>query len=594
MRRVIAVLVLSLLSALVVAAPALGGKPRPAHKVFKNGYIYTVDKRCSVVSAVAVRGGKFVYVGSDEGVGRFIGPRTKVVDLKGKMALPGFVDSHMHFTNGAVANLYEVQIPQGMPTSEYPAFIKAFADSHPDLAAIRGWGWDISQYIPPVATQGPSKAVLDAVVPDRPVALQDSSLHNIWCNSKALELAGITKDTPDPPGGHIEKDPVTGEPTGTLYETASDLVTAALPQYTVAQYKAALLRFQKDVAARVGLTTLFDARLLIGSNAVKALEQLAAEGKLRMRVRGALLTDPEAALEPQVRAAEAERRKHTRPLFKTNTLKFFVDGVGFSSYMLEPFANAVSGGYPADYRGFSPWSDAQLAKASALGAKKGFQLHYHAIGDAAVRLALDAVEAAEKAVRSKAIRAGITHNFWVDPADMARFGALKVVAVEQPTWMIHDAFYDMAYVPSVGAERAARIFPMKSFFDAGVTVASSTDYPISPPDPLDGIGSGATRWNPLLSLPGVVLAPEEKVSVPQMIRSYTINGARANFLERATGNIVVGKSADLVVLDRNILEIPAEEIFSAYTAPLPPEVGRTTVLMTVFKGRTVFRDAAMD
>ena len=318
MRKLIGVLSACFAVALIITVPATASPgargPAPAQKVLKNGFIYTVDSRSSVASAVAIRGGKFVYVGGDAGVRRFIGPNTRVVDLKGRMALPGFVDSHLHFTNGGIADLYEVQIPQGMPTTDYPAFIEAFADAHPDLAAIRGWGWDISQYIPPVSTHGPLKETLDAVVSDRPVALQDSSLHNIWCNSKALELAGITKDTPDPPGGYIERDPVSGEPTGTVYEAASELVTNALPQYTVAQYKAAITHFQKDVAAHVGLTTVFDPRLLIGANSAKALQQLAEEGKLTIRVRGALLMDPEAPLGPQLQAAAAERSKHKNAL----------------------------------------------------------------------------------------------------------------------------------------------------------------------------------------------------------------------------------------------------------------------------------------
>ena len=565
-------------------------RPHPAQRVFKNGFIYTVDSTSSAASAVAIRGGKFVYVGTNAGVRRFIGPKTRVVDLKGKMALPGFIDSHMHFTNGGIADLYELQIPQGMPTADYAGFIKTFADAHPDLAAIRGWGWDIAAYV----LHGPLKETLDAVVSDRPVAIQDSSLHLLWCNSKALELAGITKDTPDPPYGHIERDPVTGEPSGTLYESAAALVTNALPQYTVAQYKAAITHFQKDVAARVGLTTVFDPRLLIGANSEKALEQMAQDRKLTIRVRGALLMDPDKPVGPQLQAAAIERSKHRTPLFRTDTLKFFIDGVAFSSYMLEPFSNAVAAGYPADYRGYAAWDEAKVKDASARGARRGFQLHYHAIGDAAVRIALDTVQAAETAAGSKAIRAGITHNFWVDPVDMPRFGELKVVAVEQPTWMEKDWFYYNAYVPSVGTECASRAFPMKSFFDQGVTVASSTDYPISPPDPLDGIATGVTRWNPLLSAPGDILAPEERVTVRQMIRSYTINGARANFLEKTTGSIVVGKSADLVVLDRNILDIPAEEIFSAYAVPLPPSVGRTTVLMTISQGRLVFKSADMD
>ncbi len=561
-------------------------KPNVGHdadRVFTNARIHTQDSTRSVAQAVAVHAERIVYVGTDSGVASFIGPRTEVVDLDGKMVLPGFIDSHMHLMLGAVEALYEVSIPYGLPVAEYLPRIKAFADDNPGLPVIRGAGWDDGAFL----LAGPAKEMLDTAVPDRPAAIVATSRHTLWVNTAALQLAGITKDTPDPPHGTIEKDAASGEPTGTLYESAQDLVLDKLPPYSVDQYKAGFEYILRSVAGKNGITSAFEARILPReANGRQALEELEREGKLTLRIRAALMLDPDRPLDSQLRWAEATRKQHDGPLFKTDAVKFFVDGVGFTTYLLEPFST-IPAGLPADCRGVSTWTAEGLSQASVAAAQRGFRLHYHAIGDAAVRMSLDAVAKVEEAVGSTEVRPEIAHLFVVDPTDMQRLADLKVVAVLQPVWMMKDPVYDSTYLPLFGDERCERLFPLKSLFDLGLTVASSSDYPVTDPDsPLDGIMTGVLRWHPSWSEPGDVWTPAERVGLGQMIDSFTINGAKANFLEHETGSIEVGKSADMVVLNEDLFDLPPERIGYNWLGL----AGTAKVLMTIFAGKTVYAD----
>jgi predicted amidohydrolase YtcJ len=552
-----------------------------ADTVVRNAFVYTVDPSARVAQAVAIKDGRIMYVGTDTGVQELCGPRTEVLDLGGKMVLPGFIDSHMHNPEGATLPLFEVGLTEGMPVEEYVPTIKAFAQAHPELASIRGSGWDDSYY----SLVGPRKEQLDEAVPDRPAIIRSCSFHSLWCNSKALQLAGITKDTPSPPYGAIEKDSETGEPTGTLHESAQDLLVSRLPDYTTAQYVQGFEEFQKNVTGPYGITSCFDARYTLGhGNAMEVLAQLESEGRLHVRFRGALYIDPAESVDSQLDQAAAIRARHGGPLFQTNSVKFFADGSGYGIYLDEPFTS-VPPGHASDYRGYPSWDPEAMTAAAVKAALLGFHLHFHAIGDAAARMSLDAIEAAEKAVGSKEIRAAITHLFLVDSVDMQRLADLKVVAVLQPVWMQKDPYFCQGYLPQLGPDRCARLMPLKSLFDRGILVASSTDFPITnPPSPLDGIAIGALRWHPLLSAVGDVWTPAERASVHQMIESYTINGARANFLETDTGSIEVGKWADLAVLNENILESPPESIGFNWMGG-----GTAKVLMTMFCGKTVYR-----
>ena len=578
-----------LAAALLLPASAVAhGKNKPADTVFKNGYIYTVNPGDRVAHAVAVLDGKIVYVGSDQGASAFVGPSTKVVKLGGKMMLPGFIDAHTH-ASMTVSGLYSVLLYGLTSVDEYVAAVAEFAAANPDMTAIKGQGWSNTV----VTGIGPLASDLDAAVSDRPVSIMSEDGHSYWVNSKALELAGITGATPDPVNGVIERipgseaaDPPYGTPSGTLRETAADLVNSLIPDYSVEQYQNGMRYFQQDVAAPLGITTVFDPLMYAGGNGVQAVEAMAASGELTVRFRGALALSPKDDLAAWIAAAKAERAKHKTTMFKTPAVKVFADGVveGHTAYLNEPYADALEYKGDASYRGEPIWQPDVLNKTYAALDKAGFQIHTHAIGDAATTETLDALKYARKVNGAHDWRPGITHIQLVDPKDFPRFAKLGVTAVPDPYWFIKDDYYTYLQLPYLGLPRADEEYPMKSFFDAGVTVASASDYPVTiPPDPLAGIAVGVNRWAPDLvyeypappSLDGV-LWPEERVSIAQMIRSFTINGARANYLEKETGSIKVGKRADLVVLDTNLFKVAPTELFNAH------------VLFTMGEGRVLF------
>lgn len=589
MAAVAAVAVLGLAASVGSRADAEGPGTRDAattaDTVYTNGVVCTEDAVRSTAEAVAVKNGKIVFVGSGADAQAFVGAGTTVVDLKGRLLLPSFIDSHAH-ADSALGDLYQVDLYNVHGNMKwYQKQIKAFAKAHPDVAIIQGGGWDAS--ILPVI--GPTRYQLDAVVKDRPVAVWDLSYHELWCNSAALKLGGITAKTPNPPGGIIERFPGTRIPSGTLRESAAALVTDKIPDWTVEQYEAGLLHLQKDILGPLGLTTVWEASLNVqegktpGPNAIAAFENLAQEGKLTARYRAGLHLDPTfGPIDEQIQAIVAERAKHTGDLFQTGSVKLFIDGVieGHTGLLNTPYKDRPN------YRGEQIWKWPALREAAVKAAKAGFQLHFHAIGDAATSMALNAIAAAETETGNTTPRDEITHLQLVTPTDFVRMAQLNVIAVPQPYWAVKDSFYYDIQLPFLGKWRADREYPMKSFWDNGVTVASASDYPVTvPPNPMDAIAAGVMRWyrgGSVWSVKGPtdVLWPAERVTVQQMIDSFTINGAYANFVENETGSIEVGKSADMIVLSRNILTCP------------PTQIGKTKVLLTVFQGKEVFRDKA--
>jgi predicted amidohydrolase YtcJ len=588
-RVLLGALLVVLVAALLIPAVASARANKPADTVFTNGYVYTVNSGERVAHAVAVKDGKIVYVGSDHGAKAFVGPSTKVVKLGGKLLLPGFFDSHAHASIN-VQQLYSVQLKDVSETyDQYLADIAAFAAAHPDLPVIRGWGWSNTNApgIGPLATD------LDRVVSDRPAVISSMDGHSSWLNTKALQLTGIDGTTPDPENGKIERLPGTagtpgnpyGTPSGTLRETAQDLASDKLPDYTVDQYKQGILAFQTDVAAPGGLTTVWDP--MPTPNATQAYEDLAQSGRLTLRVRAGMQLKPTDDLKKWIAAAKAERAKHTTPMFRIVAVKFFADGVieGHTAYLEKPYADALEYAKDADYRGAPVWSPSAMKKAFAAVDKAGFQIHVHAIGDAATSETLDALAYTQKVNGKHDWRPGITHVQLVDPKDYKRFAKLGVTAVPDPYWFEKDDYYTYIQVPYLGQERADLEYPMKSFYDHHVLVAGASDFPVTPmTDALQAIGVGVTRWYPPLVWeypaypdPTGMLWPQEAVTVKQMIRSFTINGAKAYHLEKTTGTIKVGKAADLVVAGKNILELKDKtQLFNAH------------VLFTMGRGKVLF------
>ncbi|MEI6725629.1 MAG: amidohydrolase family protein, partial [Actinomycetes bacterium] len=344
--RTLWLLVLAVLTAGLLGAPAaLAGKA--GDTAYVNGQIYTAERAHPMAQALVVRDGRIAYVGTSMGASAYTGKSTKIVDLHGRLVLPGFVDAHTH-TGMTGTMLFSVQLYGMKSVDEYTAAVAKFAGENPTFPAIKGSGWS-NTVVPGI---GPLAGSLDAVVSDKPVSIMSEDGHSYWVNSKALQLAGITGNTPDPVGGKIERVAGTagtagnlyGTPSGTLRETAADLVNSLLPDYTVDQYKAGILYYQKTIAGPLGITSVFDPLLKIDSNTIKAYEELAQAGLLTVRVRGALSLTPKDDLGAWLPKAIAERAKHTDPMFRISAVKFFADGVieGHTGYLDKPYKAALA------------------------------------------------------------------------------------------------------------------------------------------------------------------------------------------------------------------------------------------------------------
>lgn len=537
--------------------------------VFTNGFIYTVDSINTKAEAVAIKDKSIIFVGDNTGVKTFIGKKTKVIDLKGKMVLPGFIDSHCHSIS-SYRYFFELNL-YGLKTyAEIQSAIKKYLAENPDAKYIKGRGWSNTDF----PKNGPDKKILDEVIIDIPVSFSSEDGHSKWVNSKTLELAGINKSTENPDGGIIERYPGTNEPNGTLRENAADLVYDIFPVYSIEELMKGLEKYQEMVLA-FGITTAHDSYLDAGSNETEAFRTLEKNKKLKMRFRASLYIDPGKSVE-QIKSLIDERKKNTGQLFQTNSAKIFIDGVveGSTAYLKQPYQHQ-----PNNY-GELLWDIDSLNKICSALDKEKFQIHVHSIGDAATSVTLFAFANAEFQNGKRDSRNSMTHLQLVDKSDIKKFKELGVVAVPQPYWFSKDNYYYDIQVPYLGQKRADEEYPMNSFFDEGVVVASSSDYPVTIPcNPMEAIQYGITRSEFNTTDSSEILWPEERVTLEQMIRSFTINGAYANFLEKETGSIEVGKKADIIVLDKNLFEIPVTEIYKA------------RVLITLFEGEEVYADS---
>jgi predicted amidohydrolase YtcJ len=536
--------------------------------VMTNGRIYTVDADRSWAEAVAITDGRIVYVGSDDGASAHTGSNTAVTDLGGRMMLPAFQDSHIHPIGAGVeasaCNLNELD-----DLAAYRAVIGEYAAANPDVAWITGGGWSMSVFGP---GGSPSKTIIDELVHDRPVYLTSQDGHSGWANSRALEIAGITKDTPDPIDGIIDRDPDTGEPIGSLQEGAMSLVTAHIPPTTLADQIAGL-EYSRDLLHSYGITSYTDA--IVNRPALEAYRALDARGELNMRVVASIWWDRNRD-EDQVADINALREAFdTGGLVRPTTVKIMQDGVmeNYTAAMLEPYL--VESGT----KGIPMVEPEALKSAVTLLDAEGYQVHFHAIGTAAVRQSLDAIEAALDANGQLGHRHHISHLQMIHPDDVPRFAELDAIANFQPLWAYNDAYVTELTVPYIGEERAEWMYPIKSVQDAGGIIAFGSDWSVSTANPFPQIETAITR----LSATGEdypVMTPEERIDLESAIVAFTINAAYLNRHEDQTGSIAVGKLADLIVLDQNLFEID------------PADISETKVLLTLFGGEAVHGDVA--
>ncbi len=540
---------------------------KKSNLIFLNGSVYTMDKTRVWSQAIAITEDQIVFVGSNEGVDSYIGADTTVIDLKGKMVLPGFVEAHAH-PSQAMDFFGNISLYSLDSLEDYQRVITEYVDCKPNEVFYRGSGWADTLF----PNIGPKKEILDALIPNKPIALASYDGHSLWVNTTTLERAQITKDTPDPEGGRIERDPETGEASGILRETASRLVDGVIPDYTLEERKYALLAYQ-EMAAGVGITMCHDA--MLDAQGIEAFNTLAEQDRLKIRFRGSITLEPDQNLKEQIEMVVAERSKNIHPYFQTLSAKIFVDGVveGGTAYLLEPYE------HKPEFRGKPIWGRKILDVACAALDKDQIQIHLHVIGDGAARITLHALENAHQRNQGRDSRHLVTHMQLVAPEDIQRFKQLDVIGVPQPFWFKVDEYYSELAVPYLGKKRADRQYPMQCFIDAGVVMASSSDFPVTIPfDPLIAIQLGITRSS-ISGSCNEVLWPEERSNLEDMLRSFTYNGAYANFLENKIGSIEIGKQADVIVLDQNLFEIPATEIAA------------TKVLLTLVDGKEIYRDS---
>jgi predicted amidohydrolase YtcJ len=566
----------SLLAAAAIAGCAREGKdPGVAQKsavadlALRNGAIYTVDGARSWAETIAIDDGRIVYVGTDSGSKDYIGPQTQVVDLEGRMVLPGMQDVHIHPISGGIeANGCDLNA--ATTVDEYLAIIRKYAEENPNEPWIKGGGWAMSSFGPGALAR---KELIDAIVPDRPVILWSRDGHTTWVNSKALEVAGITRDTPDPADGRIDRDPKTGEPSGSLQEGASSLVSSKAPSDTD-QVRDDGLRYAVKMLNGYGITGI---QVASADEAdLKTYRRLDDAGELSLHVVASIWWERDQGLE-QVEEIKRLRGEYTKGRVDAGTVKIMQDGVmeNYTAVVLEPYK--LKG--RKDVRGIPMVEPELLKKAVTQLDADGFQVHFHAIGDGAVRQALDAIEAARAANGQLGHRHHISHIQLIHPDDQPRFRELGVVANFQPLWAYADAYITELTLPFISKETAAYMYPIASMERSGAVVAFGSDWSVSTADPFEEMETAITRMDALNDATKPWM-PEERIGLPEALAAFTINAAYTNRDEKNTGSLEVGKLANLAVLDRNLFEIPATEISD------------TQVLLTLFEGKPVHGDPA--
>jgi predicted amidohydrolase YtcJ len=576
----------------------------PADLLITGAPVYTADPARPWADAVAVRAGRIAAAGPEAEVAALRGPATRVLRLDGGLVLPGFQDAHVHTAAGGLelarCDLHGVE-PEG-----YAAAVARYAADHPGVPWVLGGGWVMDAF----GTAGPRAADLDAVVGDRPVLLESTDGHSAWVNRRALELAGVTRGTPDPPRGRIERDGA-GEPTGTLHEAAVGLVADLAPEPGPAEWEAAVERGQAHLH-RLGITAWQDAA--VDPEMLAAYRAVAERGRLTGRAVAALRWEVEAG-EAQLAGLVARRREgspegagepHDGPAgsrsgpspaagagepqggapvgrwrLRASAVKIFADGVfeNRTAAMLEPYLDGD--GRPTANHGIGMLGPEELARVVTALDAEGFDVHVHAIGDRAVRDTLDAFATAATANGRRDARHQIAHLQFVHPDDRPRFRRLGVVANAQPFWSCLDGYMRELTLPFLAPERAGWQYPWASLRRAGAVLAFGSDWTVSTANPLEEIEVATRRVAPD-DRDGEPFLPDERVDLPTALDAFTSGSAYALRLEAETGSVTPGKLADLAVLDR--------DPFDAAAGP----VGDARVVATLVEGEPVHADPSLD
>ncbi len=547
-----------LLTAALLLPPAQTAAPE---MILHNARVFTGDPAHPAAEAFAVKDGRIVAVGASFDLLKTAGPDTRMVDLQGAFVSPGFGDSHLHFMGGSLT-LATVTLDGLTDLKEVQSRIAAYAKANPEATWVTGRGWNYGVF----PGNLPHRRWLDEVVPDRPAFMQGYDGHTGWANTKALDLAGITRETKDPANGVIVRD-AKGDATGALKEAAQGLVRRLVPKPTDDdKYRA--LKAGLDLAASYGLTFAHNAGFDVAD--LPIYERVLAEGGLKVRFYNALpfRADPDEATLTRYKEL---RTKYAGPLFRFGAIKALDDGVVESktAWMLEPYAGGGGTGIPN-------YTAEELKRGVATFDREGFQIFIHAIGDRAIRTTLDAYENAARVNGTSGRRHRVEHIEVPQLAEIARFKPLGVMASTQALFANPDGNTLGAYAGALGPGRAERAMAFKAIDDSGAIQAFGSDWPVFSMEVLKGIYCAVSRETPE-GTPAGGWQPQSRISAEAALRHFTADGAYAGFSEKDFGKIAPGLLADFVVLSQDITKV------------LPKDILKTRVLLTVMGGKETYR-----
>ncbi len=533
---------------------------------------YTMDTSLPWSDAIAIKKNRVLFVGSKEDVLSYKNKLTRVVRHSKGMALPGFIDTHVHLLWGGI-EMEECQL-SGLTNSEQILdVLENYNKQYPNKKWIRGNGWSLPVFI----NGNPRKELLDKIIPDKPVYLLSADGHSAWVNSKALELSGITNNTLDPLNGRIERDIENGEPSGVLREDAMSLVESLIPHYSKSQIDNGLKLAVKE-ANSFGITSILDAgteNYNQGDSKKTIYDGYTAYKNATQNKNITLRVNATQYVYPQSWRKDLEKIKSMRyvnELGSMNTVKIFSDGVieGGTASLLEPYIGT-------DNYGILNWDPDTLKEVVALYESEGFQIHFHAIGDRGIRTTLDAFEYSKELNGPTDIRHMMSHTQLVHPDDIPRFKELDVIATFQPLWAYPDLYMKELTLPVLGPIRSKWNYPINSIVSNGGRITGGSDWSVTSLNPLYAIEVAVTRREPGNTM-GEVLYEEEAVSLETILEAYTLDGAYSLFKEKELGSIEKGKLADIIILDRNLFTNPIYEIHKA------------KVVMTIFNGEIVYEN----
>jgi predicted amidohydrolase YtcJ len=554
--------------ALSLSVALASGRIPVADTIIARGKVYTGSSEQPWAQALAIHDGKIIAVGDESTVFKMRYAGTEVIDAGGHLVLPGFVDCHIHFLDGSLS-LGRVNLEGAKDASDIQQRLRDYAAKHAGNDWVLGRGWNYAMFGPEAL---PNKKYLDEIFPERPVFLEGYDGHTYWANSKALALAGVTNETPDPLNGAIVRDPKTHEATGALKESAQQLVARVVPKPSRNEKLAALRAGMKWANAH-GLTRVHSA----GGDfeQLDLYDELRRQGQLSLRFYIAYFLNPPELRVQDLDAIESARKKLHDDWIDTNAVKMMVDGVveSHTAAMLEPYSDDPS------LKGKLFWDPTNYAAAVAELDKRGLQLFTHAIGDYGVRTALDAYQHAEDANHTHDRRPRIEHIETITAADIPRFGKLGVIASMQPLHSYPDADTLDVWARNAGPDRASRAWAWKSISTAGGQLAFGSDWPVVTLNPWEGLQTAVTRQT-TEGKPDAGFVPEQRLTVAETVRAYTLGAAYAARREKTEGSIEPGKLADLIIVSQNIFETD------------PHRLAETKVLTTIAGGRVVYQAPA--